>query len=255
MRLRHFGCEDGGGGLLLPFYTTNFPLTENPISERAIWISGTTTPDEAAVRTTPGRCFSNQTGTEQQDSGLFNDGQAFLRGIWPKSHRVTSVVHYDGTNLAALNASLEAEHYLAMGEGPMVTGLAFGQSKRWGYEINMGMGMFGIFIQCGRWKRLNLFDSLVSGSPLTQAGAWGAALGINDGDIITTQITYSSPTLVTITCSLTRAGVTTQLFSVTDDPTWLPTTGAPGVGQYYHRTGSPIDPSVYCYSTFTAVSL
>lgn len=248
------GGASGTRHIQFPHYVTDFLLTENPLSESGNFVSGTTT-DESAMRTTPGRCFSTQTGTEQQDSGLFNDGQAFMRGSWSKNQRASAVVHWDGTNLAALNASLEAQLYLSMGEGALVTGLPFGQSKRWGYEINMGMGIFGIFIQCGRWKRLNLFNSLNSGSPLTNSGAWGAPLGIQNGDILSVQIICSSPTLATISASLTRAGVTTQLFSVTDDPSWLPTVGAPAIGQYYHREGAPIDPSVYCLSNFTAVSL
>ena len=45
-------------------YTTNFPLTANPISEGGAWLSGKAAGlDWTDVRTTPGKAFGTQDGT------------------------------------------------------------------------------------------------------------------------------------------------------------------------------------------------
>jgi hypothetical protein len=54
-------------------YTTNFPLTENPISEGGVWHKAGL--DWANVATTPGRAFSTQT------SNAYDDAYAFLSGF------------------------------------------------------------------------------------------------------------------------------------------------------------------------------
>ncbi|PYX51407.1 MAG: ATP-dependent DNA ligase, partial [Acidobacteria bacterium] len=59
-------------------YTTNFSLTENPISEAGKWINGKATGlDWADVRTTPGLAFGAQTATAIND-----DSTAVLTGTW-----------------------------------------------------------------------------------------------------------------------------------------------------------------------------
>ncbi len=60
-------------------YTTNFPLTENPISESGRWINGQTTGiDWLNVRTSPGLAF----GTGSSPSPPYNDPTALLAGSW-----------------------------------------------------------------------------------------------------------------------------------------------------------------------------
>src|SRR4051794_2598221 len=69
-------------------YTTNFPLTENPISEGAQWTTGLATGlDWANVRTTPGLAFGTQSG-----SGGFNDSLAVLKGAWTPDQSATATV-------------------------------------------------------------------------------------------------------------------------------------------------------------------
>jgi hypothetical protein len=70
-------------------YSTNFPLTENPISENGLWVNGKTTGiDWADVRTTPGLAFGVELGTSGYD-----DSTALLTGTWGPSQTVQATVH------------------------------------------------------------------------------------------------------------------------------------------------------------------
>ena len=71
-------------------YTTNFPLTENPISEGGHWINGKTVGlDWTNIRTTPGLAF----GTESASSSNLDDSTALLSGTWGPNQTVTAVLH------------------------------------------------------------------------------------------------------------------------------------------------------------------
>jgi hypothetical protein len=223
-------------------YSTNFDLTENPISEGQRWISGTTTPNESAMRTSSGWAFGTQTGHEQQDLGLYNDSHAFLADTRYQANQTASgKIRYSGANIAQ-GGSIEAEMLLRMSIGPLQTGLQYGDTREYGYEINMGMGTFGTYIQIGRWKRTNLFDSMKSGSALT-------SLGIHDGDVFAAQATQSGGVL-TIKVTLNGQVIATA----TDDPSWLPAIGTPGIGQYRHDIGGTLVPTDYCLTSFTGSS-
>jgi hypothetical protein len=226
-------------------YSTNFSLTENPISEAGAWISGTTTPNEAPIRTSGGLAYGTQNGHEQQDSGLYNDSHAFLSGVFPVNQRASGVIRVSAAaaNLGS-QGNLEVELLLRMSIGPLQTGLLYGDTAEYGYEINMGQGVFGTFIQIGRWKRLGLFDSLISGSPLT-------SMGVHDGDIFLAECIETSPGNINITVKLNG----TTIASASDTTSWLPAIGTPGIGQYRHDTTGTIDPTCYCLTSFNAVPL
>ena len=69
-------------------YTTNFPLTENPISEGNNWINGRTPGlDWANIRTTPGLAFGTEPGTSKYD-----DSTALLTGSWGPDQTVQATV-------------------------------------------------------------------------------------------------------------------------------------------------------------------
>ena len=73
-------------------YTTNFPLTENPISEAGNWISGGTTGlDWANVQTALG--ISQGVGPAY---ALYSDPTAVLAGNWGPNQTVTATVYSDG---------------------------------------------------------------------------------------------------------------------------------------------------------------
>jgi len=68
-------------------YSTNFPLTENPISEGGNWINGFTAGlDWSDVATKPGLAYG------PQRSGFFNDPTALMTGTWGPDQRVTAVI-------------------------------------------------------------------------------------------------------------------------------------------------------------------
>jgi hypothetical protein len=70
-------------------YTTNFPLTENPISEGGKWTNGKTDGlDWADVRTTPGLAFGTQDG-----SGGYDDSTALVTGTWGADQTVQATLY------------------------------------------------------------------------------------------------------------------------------------------------------------------
>src|SRR5262245_29798940 len=79
-----------GAEAIAATYTTNFPLTENPISEGGDWINGLTNGiDWADVATTPGKASGTQTGT-----GLgYADSTALLTGTWGADQTAQATVY------------------------------------------------------------------------------------------------------------------------------------------------------------------
>ena len=76
-------------------YTTNFPLTENPISEAGMWVNGGQSPANnwTNVQTTPGLAF----GTMPPSTGNDDDSTALLTGTWGPTQTITAVVHAVGS--------------------------------------------------------------------------------------------------------------------------------------------------------------
>jgi hypothetical protein len=70
-------------------YTTNFTLTENPISESGRWINGQAVGlDWKNVRTTPGLAF----GADASGNPNYNDPTALLTGSWSPNQTVQATV-------------------------------------------------------------------------------------------------------------------------------------------------------------------
>lgn len=75
-------------------YTTNFPRTENPISESGNWINGQTAGiDWANVRTTPGLAFGTESGKVRTVPGKYDDSTALLAGTWGPNQTAQATVH------------------------------------------------------------------------------------------------------------------------------------------------------------------
>src|SRR5215831_3829689 len=95
-----------GAEAIAATYTTNFPLTENPISEGGQWINGKTTGiDWADVQTIPGQAFSTETGRGPN----YADGTALLTGSWGPTQTVEAVVYIlaaDATTLEEVELRL-----------------------------------------------------------------------------------------------------------------------------------------------------
>ena len=110
-------------------YTTNFPLTENPISENGKWINGKTTGlDWANVTTTPGKAI----GTESGSNG-YDDSTAILAGTWGPDQTAQATVFaaqgFHGEVELRLRSSISAH-------------------QNSGYEINFSGG----YCQVVRWE-------------------------------------------------------------------------------------------------------
>ena len=74
-------------------YTTNFPGTENPISEGDKWVNGKAHGiNWQDVRTTTGLAFGTQNGL-----GGYDDSTALLTGSWGPDQNATATIHTDGT--------------------------------------------------------------------------------------------------------------------------------------------------------------
>ncbi len=194
-------------------YTTNFPLTENPISEGGKWINGKVTGlDWANVRTTPGFAFGTQTDTVDYD-----DSTAILAGTWGANQMAQAQIHVvsQGSNIfeeveIRLRTSISA-HSIT------------------GYEINCSVVPSNPYNQIVRWNGpLGSFTQLNGGST-----------GCADGDVL-------EATIVGNTITSYKNGV--QLLQWTDSTF---SSGSPGMG-FYIQGGSTSQESDYGFSNFTA---
>ena len=71
-------------------YSTNFPLTENPISEGGRWINGQSVGlDWKNCRTTPGLAFGTQTGAQPPP---YEDSTCVLNGTWGRAQSAEATV-------------------------------------------------------------------------------------------------------------------------------------------------------------------
>jgi hypothetical protein len=217
--------SDGGA-----YYHTDFDLTEKPISENGAWHH--TDPNQSVVATSDGIAYGTQNG-----SGGYDDSNAFLSGF-PPNQRATAVIHRTG----GATGNLEVELLLRWSEGASRT-TPFGATKCVGYEINLQSN--GAYVQIGRFKGLPaLFDSLVSGSPLT-------TMGVHDGDVFSAEIVGNK-----ITAKLNGTVIATATDTDGAAGGGPPiATGNPGVGFYRHDMGGTIDPKSCSFTSLTAEGL
>lgn len=181
-------------------YTTNFPLTENPISEGGMWINGGTTGvDWTNMQTTPGLAF----GTMIIPSANDNDSTALLTGTWGPNQTVTATVHLaNGADQREVEIRLRSK---------------LSAHSCTGYEITFAPG----YIAIAKWLgALNSFSIL-----LTDSNHY-----VRQGDVVKATITGTSSTVMTVYIN------GTQVDTVTDSSSpW--TTGAPGMGTYVGNGG------------------
>jgi hypothetical protein len=140
-------------------YSTNFPLTENPIAEGGQWINGGAVGlDWANVATTPGLAMGMQT------SGTYNDATAILQGPWAADQRATATVYSAG----GLNSACGTELELRLRS-------AISSHGNRGYEI--GFGVVDAYVLIVRWNgALGDFTVLHM--------AFGDQYRIRDGDVV-----------------------------------------------------------------------
>ncbi len=196
-------------------YTTNFSLTENPISENGKWINGKAVGlDWANVRTSPGLAHGTQTDTIQYD-----DSTAVLTGAWGPDQSAWATVHTVNQTSAMVE---EVEIRLR------ATISAHGIT---GYEINFRCTADGSqYVQIVRWNGPLGNFALLDSRP---------GPGLHNGDVVKATISGS-----TITAYVND----TAILSATDSTF---TTGSPGMG-FHIQNGSASQEGDYGFTSFTA---
>ena len=202
-----------GAEAIAATYTTNFPLTENPISEGGHWINGLINGlDWADVATTPGRAFGTQTGIGPN----FADSTALLTGSWGPTQTVQAVVY-----IASGDSSTFEEVELRLRS-------SLSAHSCTGYEVNFSVKPDNPYCQIVRWN-----------GPLGDFTLLDArSVGVVNGDVVKATAVGS-----TITCYINN----TAIFSVND--TTYPS-GNPGMGFYLQDGLGP--PLNYGFSSYTA---
>jgi hypothetical protein len=200
-------------------YSTNFPLTESPISEGGRWINGQTVGlDWKNVNTTPGRAF----GADASGTPNFNDPTALLTGTWGPDQTVQGTVFT--VNQQTGNIYEEIEFHLRS---------ALSAHVATGYEVNFRCNHDGSqYVEIVRWNgppRDFTYITHVSGP------------GLRDGDTIK----------ATIVGSVITAYINGVQVAQGTDSTF--TTGNPGIGFYLHNL--PNANTDYGFTSFSASSV
>jgi hypothetical protein len=194
-------------------YTTNFPSTENPISEGGRWINGGTTGlDWSDVSTTPGLAIGHEVNAN------YSDATAILTGTWPANQYAQATVYWNPNGNEPVP---EVELRLRS---------AMSAHVNRGYEITFGGGYLIIVRWNGPFQDFTYPYLLeLNGSQYTP----------KTGDVI-------KATIVGNTISAYKNGV---LMGTATDGTW--TDGAPGMGFNSGTHGGTYD-NTYGFTSFTA---
>jgi hypothetical protein len=220
MQMATFKAGSGSSGRT---YTTDFPLTEDPISQGGNWINGGTTGlDWTNVRTTPGLAF----GTELAHNYIYDDSIALLTGEWGPDQTVTATVHSQDPDT---NCYQEVELLLR--------GTLTAHSAKL-YEVNArAVDDSNSYMTIVRWNGPQGDYTYLDGPPQ------GMNFGIKEGD--------------TFMANITGDVITVYLNGVqklqTTDSTYA--TGSPGMGFYLSAgTGCANSNANYGFENYTATS-
>jgi hypothetical protein len=199
-------------------YSTNFPLTENPISEGGWWIGGKSVglawSDFGSV---PGLAFGTQLGTSP---GVDDDSIALLTGTWGPDQTVQATVK-------TVNQNDSISEELEIRLRSTVTA-----NSSTGYECNFSArSSANAYVQIVRWNG-------PFGNWTGLDGRSGSSMALHNGD--------------TITCTISGSTITAYINGVQKlqvvDSTF--TSGNPGIGAYLQNaTGVNAD---YGFTSFAA---
>jgi hypothetical protein len=198
-------------------YVTNFPLAEDPISERGNWINGKTVGlDWSNVATTPGLASGRESGGNGYD-----DSTALLTGVWDPDQTVTTTVH--SVNQMGGNVFEEVEIRLR--------GTLSAHSCT-GYEVNFrALKSAGSYVEIVRWNGpLGKFSYIARGK--------GVQYGITERDVVKASIIGN-----VITVYINNV----QVLQVTDNTY---SNGSPGMG--FFLSGATGVNSDYGFTSFMA---
>ena len=199
-------------------YTTNFPFTENPISENGRWIGGKTTGLAwADFQSTPGLAVGKQPGTSP---GLYDDAIALLTGTWGPDQTVQATVktvHQNDSIFEELEIRLRST----------VTA-----NNSTGYEcLFSARSSANAYVQIVRWDGPFASVTLLD-------GRGGTSVALHNGDIIECRI--SGSTITSYINGVEKLQVIDGTYSG----------GNPGIGAYLQNaTGVNGD---YGFTSFTS---
>ena len=157
--------------LLATTYTTNFPLTENPISEGGVWSNGGQSPANVFtnIQTTAGLAF----GTMAPSNGNDNDSTALLTGLtWGPNQTASATVKGTGNYANGMEVELRLRS-------------AFAANSCTGYELDIAAGYIAIV----RWNGpLNNFTVLASNTSANWSLPGSTVKGTISGSTITVYV-------------------------------------------------------------------
>lgn len=209
-------------------YTTAFPSTENPISEGGNWINGGTTGlDWTDARTTPGKAFGTQPGTDPCSPGNgCTDATAIVSGTWGPNQTVTTIANIPNPSTStSVNEEIEIRL-----RSTMTAHSSTGYEALCSVIVN---GTSGNYIQIVKWNgALGNFTQLN-----------GTSGHCNNGDTFQAIITGTTSTVITV-----KINGATVLTATDSSSPWL--TGNPGIG-FFLQGATGLNAN-YGFSSFTA---
>lgn len=201
-------------------YSTNFSLTESPISEGAKWTTGGVTGiDWHDPKTTGGKVLGTQPGT---DPGKFTDSIGTVNGVWGADQTVT------------VTAFANVVGGLYFTEVEILLRFTIGAHSCTGYEFTMNVNPSQSYMQVNRWTG-GAFNNAASYVQLVSVAGIVANGDVLVGSAIGNVLT------------LKQNGV--QVFQITDNTL---TSGNPGVGMFNEDNGGHIDSANWGFTNFTA---
>ena len=207
-------------------YTTNFPLTENPISEGGNWLNGDAVGlDWTNMQTTAGFAFATQPGTNTGDA-MFDDSIALLTGTWGNDQSAEATIKIVNP-ITATGPCYQESEILLRGN------ISAHRAKL--YEVNVGdRNDNSSYINIVRWNGpLGNFTTLLSVS--------GATYGVKTGDIW--KATIVGNTITAYINGVQKGQVTDSAYA----------SGNPGMGMYLQSPSTcGSGDSNFGFSSYTA---
>ena len=204
-------------------FRTNFPRTENPISEGGKWLNGATDGlDWTDVRTTPGFAFGTEIGGHRPAPQKYDDSTAILKGTWGPDQTVQATVrsmnpNQDGKVLEEVELRLRS---------------SISPHNCTGYEVMFRCSKIPkAYCNIVRWEGpLGKFTMLKE--------TYGSEYGVKAGDVV-------KATMIGKVLTVYINGA--QMIQLTDDRF---ASGNPGIG--YYLEGATRVMGDFGFSSFTA---
>lgn len=218
------------------YYTTSFPLTQNPISESGVWTNGKLDGvDWNNIATTTNKEYGTQSGSA---SPPYDDSVAHLKGTWGNDQEARATVF---TTSPAGDYSTEVELLLRFD----ITA----HTAR-GYEIEFSIyNGSNIYFDIVRWNGplANATNSNNGFTPLLHVTNPTMPILVT-GDVVYAKIVGNPPTISGYVNGTLIGSVTDTGF--TPNTPW--SSGRPGVGHYLNNRSNTGNPATYGFSQYMA---